>query len=438
MSYVKSKHAYGMYRYFERGDSDDGYTSGSAYSTSEQITRQIIGNRLPNWKYVIAIGENATTNLTGTWRTVDWPDSRLDITRFAFDANLGKFRWKEFHMNGARPSYHFANGWKSWVPFAFDNADAKASNNFLKKIRSAQVNVSGPTFLGELRESLQMIRKPAAGLQDLIGHYLGDVKRKKNARGRGKGSGKDPATGKPYWYKDLGSLWLEYAFGWVPLMSDVKDGISAYNKLIDKTRSIAITGAGKDFYRYSEPDSFVHGAGGQAWSRFILRPVHEQTHVVRFRGRVTALAATTVQDRFARFGFKPEEFIPTAWELLPWSFLIDYFASIGDFIEGTVTDTSKCTYVNKSDIKWIRSIYTSVPDTSALSGSYSAWTYNLSSSPLVKEEKTISRSPSGIPSPSIVFRMPTSLGKLTNMLALFAQVSSSLHPQQFKSRNFRL
>jgi hypothetical protein len=426
-----------MYRYSEKGDTSDGYTAGSVYSTSEQITRSITGNRLPNWKYVIAIGENATTNLTGTWRTVDWPGDKLFVKRWAWDPDLNQYRWKEFQMEGFRSGYHTNNSWKGWVDFTFDNADARASNNFLKKIRAAQVHVSGPVFLGELRETLRMIRKPAAGLQDLVGNYLDGVKRSKNARGRGKGSGKDPGTGKPYWYKDLGNLWLEQAFGWTPLMNDIRDGLSAYNKLIDKTRSVAITGAGKDFYRYGEPDMYVYGAQGQHWSRYILRPVTEQTHVVRYRGRVTALAATTVQDRFARFGFTPEEFIPAAWELLPWSFLVDYFATIGDFIEGTVTNTSNCTYVNKSDIRWIKSIYNPIPDTSGLT-SYSKWTYNLSSSPLIKEDKTFTRSPSGVPTPQIELRIPTSLGKLTNMLALFAQVSSSLHPQQFRTRNFRL
>jgi len=32
------------------------------------------------------------------------------------------------------------------------------------------------------------------------------------------------------------------------------------------------------------------------------------------------------------FGFRPEEFVPTAWELIPYSFVVDYFTNVNDII----------------------------------------------------------------------------------------------------------
>jgi hypothetical protein len=53
----------------------------------------------------------------------------------------------------------------------------------------------------------------------------------------------------------------------------------------------------------------------------------------------------------ALFGFSPEQFLPTAWELVPYSFLIDYFTNIGDIIAGWSSLLVPLKWANKTTRK---------------------------------------------------------------------------------------
>jgi hypothetical protein len=48
---------------------------------------------------------------------------------------------------------------------------------------------------------------------------------------------------------------------------------------------------------------------------------------------------------FRHYGLNIQEFIPTVWELVPWSFFVDYFANIGDILE--------CATLIRSDVSWV-------------------------------------------------------------------------------------
>jgi len=387
------------------------------------VSRVMTGNENPNWRKQIAAGENATTSLSGTYQSID-------------GATSGNFHTVIDGLYGGRKTFKVSGHiavylgtyypWGTWTSFA----DARASNRFLSKIRSAAVQVSGPTFLGEMREALQMIKKPAAGLQDSIKRYLDNVKRAKRQRGR-----------KPNdWMGDLGNLWLENSFGWQPLMNDIQSGIDAYNSLFEKTRVIRISAGGSDTKMFANTVSSMTLPGTGSWYAIDATGTKcSNTNIVRYRGALRSQAATTARDRFARFGFTPSEFVPTAWELLPWSFLIDYFASVGDVLSGAVTDTSNVLWVNRSEVKKTQVVYSAKPRTPR--SDWPTLKYNDTSSPslAVFNSKSVSRSAGiGVPTPKLSFQIPSTDGKLANIAALLAQARSSIHPQNPSRRNYRL
>jgi hypothetical protein len=46
-------------------------------------------------------------------------------------------------------------------------------------------------------------------------------------------------------------------------------------------------------------------------------------------------------------GLHPSNWLPTAWELLPYSFVYDYFANIGDIINAATVQQSDMTFGNR-------------------------------------------------------------------------------------------
>ena len=415
-------------------------------ASTEKLARMRDGTYLPKWRQVIQNGGNATTPMTASYRSIveQQPQSLVVFyDRIPGEPHYGKGA-------GFCTARYMTDQWATWSAFT-DNADARASNKFLNAVRKELVVVSGPTFLGELRETLRMIHKPAAGLQELINSYLTAATARFNALGRPKWA-KPPnkpkgekrgrnrferANSLATWEKALAELWLEYSFGWKPLMMDIEDAMEAYCALFYKERLIPISEGGKDFYHgpFQTTSASFADVGALLW--YGIQYHKELTSIVRYKGVVKAQAVTTAADRFARFGFTPSEFVPTAWELLPWSFLIDYFASIGDVLSGVVTDTASVSWCNKSVVHIGDLVCTDYPMPDFILA-FTKSSYALSPGKLVKRSRDITRSVGTLPTPSLTVKWKQGVWRLTNMLALFQQVSSRGSTQIRTGRNYRL
>jgi hypothetical protein len=284
-----------------------------------------------------------------------------------------------------------------------------------------------------------MLKHPAKALEDSAKQYLQAVKNA-NRENRRRNFNKKPKN----YIRELSNiasgLWLEYAFGWVPLLHDIQDARDAYNSLLDKDRIAHVSSGGKD--ARGSPGPITVTSPGYGLSMKVLWTNHRvDIHKVRYRGAVKAQAVTTASDRLARFGFTPSEFLPTAWELLPWSFLADYFANIGDLINASMTDTSNVAWVNVTDIKEAhKDVYVRL-DMETLLSTFSGWTIlSTESSPshLKWIRRSVSRSGSGIPFPSLYFTYPKSDTRLLNVAALLQQVGFGINPQRKSGRTYRL
>jgi len=128
----------------------------------------------------------------------------------------------------------------------------------------------------------------------------------------------------------VSNTWLEYAYGWGPLISDLDDA----RKYLDKRQSIlyqeiktAKFVAGMQFLREDSPTSVTIGPATIFKSR---RSVDE--YMIIFRGGVASRATGQDLINHSALGLSYRHFVPTLWELLPWSFVIDYFSNIGDVL----------------------------------------------------------------------------------------------------------
>lgn len=318
------------------------------------------------------------------------------------------------------------------------DADNLAKAKLYKSLRQRAVEFSSPTFLGELGETLRMLRKPAAALFESASDL---------AKALRKGKGK--AGTMRAFEKMASGLWLEYSFGWVPLISDTESAARALNRLREKSQDTVVrvkASAKMDYDKtstlgsYDRPDTYQSFCGSSTMCPSRVRATLKESVIVRYIAGVRSQVEMTTWDKWALFGFTPSEFVPTAWELLPWSFLVDYFVNVGDILSASVTDTKNVIYnvrTVRQQAEYEGRQWTDLADLVSLWPSSSWKNHRLSGSPgnWLYVSRTVNRSKaSGAPSlPGLVFKLNQSDGHLGNMAALLAQVHS-IFPQRAMGR----
>jgi hypothetical protein len=177
-----------------------------------------------------------------------------------------------------------------------------------------------------------MMKSPMSGIKQLTELHFGRLK--KGAR-----------LSRSDRIKLLSDSWLELQFGWLPLIKDLGDMGKAFNRQLAKTR-------------LSSPVKFVAGTsaqdpsisfgtttfGSKIYVNMFRRSIG--TWDIRYKGAWKATVSGTAFDAdiLDKFGLITSEFIPTAWEIVPWSFLVDYFSNVGAVIESH--------YLARQDLAW--------------------------------------------------------------------------------------
>jgi len=131
------------------------------------------------------------------------------------------------------------------------------------------------------------------------------------------------------------------------------------------------------------------------------------------------------------------QFVPSAWELLPWSFLFDYFSNIGDILEMSFTSLDNVKWINRTILQDANDWYEYQLNKSQLIANHNDGTYKRFKG-YSEEKKCFSQrtrrffsrtaeAPSVSP---LEFELPGKPQKWLNMTALLLQ-AHSLHPQRF-------
>jgi hypothetical protein len=273
-----------------------------------------------------------------------------------------------------------------------------------------------------------MIRNPAAGLRRLLDNYVKHTKvlRLKNPK---------------HWQEHLSSAWLEGTFGWQPLVNDIENAYKAYKSFVERhnDEQVFVRGIGIEEKPVPSQNSSSTGSCPAGASDVIsaLRTYRgSEKAFVKYYGMVVRQVDVTTRDRLARIGFDWSEFVPTAWELCPWSFLVDYFTNIGDVVEASAFTRSLLSWaandtVTSQKIEGLFSI-----DKKATASAYGAYFRLVEGEPVsfVAERRVVNRKAGAIiPSPSLDFEIPGNPFQYANMLALFAQ-ANVVHQQSFKGK----
>lgn len=126
----------------------------------------------------------------------------------------------------------------------------------------------------------------------------------------------------------LASAWLEVRYGLRPLMYDIKSAIEAYNAIGNRRRS-RYTATVVD--SADSTDSTSWNAGNATYpSNYTCDRESSREYVVR-AGVLTHEHSDKI-DVSKAFGLGMDQLYTTAWELVPFSFVVDWFINIADLL----------------------------------------------------------------------------------------------------------
>lgn len=282
------------------------------------------------------------------------------------------------------PAYHSSQS-------LWDRLYAAAYEKFAGKVKAESAEL-GAT-LAQWSEARSMVIDRAAKLvQGFKAARRGDTKRLKSLWGRGAGVREG--------LRKQGGNVLEYSFGWAPLVGDLASAVEVFGKGIPPP----YVKAGHK-YAYKISTGWVDlGA--------VLRNDARQISLqwtLRAKIRVTNPNALLLNE----LGLANPATV--LWEVVPWSFVVDYFVNVSDFL-GSFTDFLGLELMDQNKTIFIRETGQSAGkwDT-GYSQSYSPYRYTW--------ERTYVQRSLGIPGPSLVVRLPwrMSMQRASTSIALLLQ-----------------
>jgi hypothetical protein len=221
----------------------------------------------------------------------------------------------------------------------------QAKKRWINKARDKQTAIYGGVVLGELRETLRLIRNPAKLFRQGLDTYLGGVH--KHARKHGRSSAGRFAA----------DSWLQNSFGWQPLLRDIDGAARALAQL--NTERLAL----EPIVTYGRNEALLNDSdqdSGGNYPRWWVHKLVKQENLVIIRGAIrlkTRDESPTLMEA-RNFGFSLDSFVPTVWELIPYSFLADYFTNIGDILSAWSFSICNVSWLNTTIVKRVSNKHT--------------------------------------------------------------------------------
>lgn len=216
--------------------------------------------------------------------------------------------------NPATSRKYIGNATASLSGYETPSHDDSKYNEAITKLRSAVLDGTwdGGVFLGELKQTTQICVDSVLALGELIGSIRKVRKGKWSASWRGVQKSA----------KSLGALWLTYRYGWMPLIHDMKDAcevLSSKLSVYDKrcfVKSPKVSSSSVKVRNLS-PGTLTNSKTTKIWFKAWFSPPSSYSSLLaRFASQLGLDAPLSV-----------------AWELVPFSFVVDWFIGIGEYLE---------------------------------------------------------------------------------------------------------
>jgi hypothetical protein len=293
-----------------------------------------------------------------------------------------------------------------------DTCNRAATQKLLENLKDMNFNLAQAT--AERKQTCDLVASTATKVAKALnkikkgdvmgaGRALGVVPSKRSvSRARSGKSGADLAS----------DAWLELQYGWKPLLQDVYGSVEA----LAKSQNNMLIGVAKGHKTIEEaPSDQVNHLGS---AKGYDRTTRELQAKVSAKVGIVYVKSSPAVAQVASLGITNPALL--AWELLPYSFVVDWFLPIGNYLN-SLDATLGLTFKSGYRTTFVRVAAQSTRSTSALSGN----TFTDRSMRETTERIMITRTAlSSFPSaPAPRFKNPLSTSHVASAMALLHQIS---------------
>jgi len=348
--------------------------SNSARSYTFEEMRDIV---TPRFRQRVAAGEIINNPYVHTWYSWTQPDVDWKGTK---PSACPSVVYKDYRFNGVSyaPVGDILPLSNALLQAAYTEASTKARANLNESI------VPGLVILGELRETINLFKNPLGGLTKIIGktHKSGKPKKAQTARSL---------------YEQAKNSWLTARYGWRPFLLSIEDIMEA---TVERKRK-RITARASASGTSTESDTLSKSVMSHIGSICVREASH--TYSVR-----AGILASVESDANYTAGIRLRDIPSAAWELIPYSFVADWFFNIGDFVEAVIPSGNVQILA-----EWLTSDVISHQTETITPGQYSDYTGKPTSPISVVSYYRVRSRTTALPAPGITFKSKSIAGLLS-------------------------
>lgn len=250
--------------------------------------------------------------------------------------------WKSYYQGVIwSPTYYSVDD-TSPEPTGFDDVDDIALSKLAASLADERTQWNAAVALGEGRETALHLAHTATRLyrgfnsfkklrlREAYHHLMGHDLHKSHERAyrsvwqRVRSWKREDGPGSQSKLKDIESAWMEFSFAWVPLLGDIDSAARYFAEKRIKTVQPCIR-VSRWHARETTTETII-GTGTEARFREVVKTSRKVRYT--YMVRPTWLRQPSTLDEL---GFTDPWSV--AWELLPLSFVVDYFINVGQVLQ---------------------------------------------------------------------------------------------------------
>jgi len=377
--------------------------AGNSSGTRTQVYEQVIGS--------------GVVNRPG-WRRLPQPDKSNPLTYSKSWEKEVRGPWYNLHSESGPGGfyYNYQRGpygsslfpTNSEVPGALAEATYAAKVKLFGKLKGEGANLAN--MLGERKQ----VAKSIGNVLNILVYTVRDLRRG-NIGSAVRRMGGDPLSARKLRKKDIADQWLSLQYGWKPLLSDVYDVVNGLHKRESSGLKI-FRESSKVVMSAPSDSSWAYWTGANPRNFGTRSTTAVCKYMIRCKPNMVLAEP-------AALGFTNP--LVVAWEVTPWSFVVDWFLPVGRYLEQLSADHGWIFY--DGCVSSLVKSHENATVTATLNYSSAGWDYtNLygwsGECSYVRFDRTTL---GGFPIPSLpTFKNPLSFAHVANSIALLSQLMS--------------